>query len=188
MNRLNPIILLTRAGSSTHTKPVERASLVPSFLDSDVLDFTSDVDPAAAGKSTVLPPQPPSDSVDLLDGFYDMSVSVPTNTVTTPVAVSTSTSRSAAATAVTASAAGAEDDGEVSDHEDPQIEGDDLPQRREEYIKLFMRADIVYASPLTRALQTALASMCGHPALTKHKLTLYRWDNISFFLYACTNK
>jgi len=167
-------------GGSTHTKPVERASLVPSFLDSDILDFTSDADPAVPAKSTMppLPPPPPSDSVDLLDGFYDMSVSVPTNTVTTPVAASAPTSRSAAATAttaVTASAVGAaEDDGEVSDHEDPQIEGDDLPQRREEYIKLFMRADIVYASPLTRALQTALASMCGHPALTKHKLTLYR--------------
>ncbi len=168
--------LSTCTGSSTHTKPVERASVVPSFLDSDVLDFTSDAEPAAASKPTLLPPQPPpSDSVDLLDGFYDMSVSVPTNTVTTPVASSASTSRSAAATAATASvAAAAEDDGEVSDHEDPQIEGDDLPQRREEYIKLFMRADIVYASPLTRALQTALASMCGHPALTKHKLTLYR--------------
>ncbi len=148
---------------------------MPSFLDSDILDFTSDADPAPATKSTVpLPPPPPSDSVDLLDGFYDMSVSVPTNTVTSPVAASVSTSRSATATAATASIAGAEDDGEVSDHEDPQIEGDDLPQRREEYIKLFMRADIVYASPLTRALQTALASMCGHPALTKHKLTLYR--------------
>lgn len=51
---------------------------------------------------------------------------------------------------------------------------DDLPQRREEYIKLFMRADIVYSSPLTRALQTALAAMCGHSALTKNKLVLYR--------------
>jgi hypothetical protein len=51
---------------------------------------------------------------------------------------------------------------------------DDLPQRREEYIRLFMRADIVYVSPLTRAVQTALAAMCGHQALTKNKLTLYR--------------
>jgi len=59
-----------------------------------------------------------------------------------------------------------------SDHSDE--EDDDLPQRREEYIKLFMRADIVYASPLTRALQTALAAMCGHSALTKNKLTLNR--------------
>ena len=121
-----------------------------------------------------MPPPPPSDSVDLLDGFYDMSVSAPASTaVIPPVAASTPTSRTVAA-AAGASAAGADDDGEVSDHEDPQIEGDDLPQRRKEYIKLFMRADIVYASPLTRALQTALASMCGHPALTKHKLTLYR--------------
>ena len=145
---------------------------MPSFLDSDILDFTADVDPSAP-KST-MPPPPPSDSVDLLDGFYDMSVSAPASTaVIPPVAASTPTSRTVAA-AAGASAAGADDDGEVSDHEDPQIEGDDLPQRRKEYIKLFMRADIVYASPLTRALQTALASMCGHPALTKHKLTLYR--------------
>ena len=144
---------------------------MPSFLDSDILDFTADADPSAP-KST-MPPPPPSDSVDLLDGFYDMSVSAPTNTVTTPVAAPAPTSRAVTVTAGP-SAAGADDDGEVSDHEDPQIEGDDLPQRREEYIKLFMRADIVYASPLTRALQTALASMCGHPALTKHKLTLYR--------------
>lgn len=61
--------------------------------------------------------------------------------------------------------------------EDPQGSDeadDDLPQRREEYIKLFMRADIVYSSPLTRAVQTALAAMCGHSALTKNKLVLYR--------------
>eukprot|EP00598_Pedospumella_elongata_P005723 CAMPEP_0184980830 /NCGR_PEP_ID=MMETSP1098-20130426/10714_1 /TAXON_ID=89044 /ORGANISM="Spumella elongata, Strain CCAP 955/1" /LENGTH=577 /DNA_ID=CAMNT_0027504313 /DNA_START=415 /DNA_END=2148 /DNA_ORIENTATION=- len=165
---------VTPKGGSAHTKPVERASLVPSFLDSDILDFSSDADPSAP-KSTMppQPPPPPSDSVDLLDGFYDMSVSAPTSTaVTTPIAAPAPTSR-AVTVAAGASAAGTDDDGEVSDHEDPQIEGDDLPQRREEYIKLFMRADIVYASPLTRALQTALASMCGHPALTKHKLTLY---------------
>jgi hypothetical protein len=55
------------------------------------------------------------------------------------------------------------------------VDDDDLPQRREEYIRLFMRADIVYVSPLTRAVQTALAAMCGHQALTKNKLTLYRY-------------
>jgi hypothetical protein len=50
----------------------------------------------------------------------------------------------------------------------------DLTQRREEYVRLFMRADVVYSSPLTRAVQTALAAMCGHSSLTKTKLTLYR--------------
>eukprot|EP00428_Durinskia_dybowskii_P076483 CAMPEP_0170355624 /NCGR_PEP_ID=MMETSP0117_2-20130122/741_1 /TAXON_ID=400756 /ORGANISM="Durinskia baltica, Strain CSIRO CS-38" /LENGTH=1335 /DNA_ID=CAMNT_0010609673 /DNA_START=108 /DNA_END=4115 /DNA_ORIENTATION=- len=50
----------------------------------------------------------------------------------------------------------------------------DLPQRREEYVRLFLHADIVYSSPLTRALQTALAAMCGHSALVKNPLTLYR--------------
>jgi hypothetical protein len=62
----------------------------------------------------------------------------------------------------------------------------DLPQRREEYIRLFMRADIVYVSPLTRAVQTALAAMCGHQALTKNKLTLYRYVLI-WFVYTLWN-
>lgn len=66
--------------------------------------------------------------------------------------------------------------------ETDSVEDDDLPQRREEYIKLFMRADIVYASPLTRALQTALAAMCGHSALTKNKLTLNRYTYLHFFV------
>jgi hypothetical protein len=52
----------------------------------------------------------------------------------------------------------------------------DLTQRREEYVRLFMRADVVYSSPLTRAVQTALAAMCGHSSLTKTKLTLYRYQ------------
>lgn len=63
---------------------------------------------------------------------------------------------------------------ECDDPGESEEADDDLPQRREEYIKLFMRADIVYSSPLTRALQTALAAMCGHSALTKNKLVLYR--------------
>ncbi len=63
---------------------------------------------------------------------------------------------------------------ECADPGESDEEDDDLPQRREEYIKLFMRADIVYSSPLTRALQTALVAMCGHSALTKNKLVLYR--------------
>jgi hypothetical protein len=56
----------------------------------------------------------------------------------------------------------------------PSSGDDDLPRRREEYIRLFMRADIVYSSPLTRAVQTALAAMCGHTALEQNRLTLLR--------------
>lgn len=56
----------------------------------------------------------------------------------------------------------------------PPPDDADLPQRREEYVRLFLRADIVYSSPLTRAVQTALAAMCGHPALANNKLILYR--------------
>jgi len=110
--------------------------------------------------------------VDLLDGFYEMSVSAPVSSAVSPVPGSLV----GGALSADQSPLKPDDDAisEVSDHADPQVEDDDLPQRREEYIKLFMRADIVYASPLTRALQTALAAMCGHPALTKNKLTLYR--------------
>jgi hypothetical protein len=56
----------------------------------------------------------------------------------------------------------------------PSTGDDDLPRRREEYIRLFMRADVVYSSPLTRAVQTALAAMCGHTALEQNRLTLLR--------------
>ncbi len=160
------------------SKSKERTSVVPSFLDGDILDFTADADfappprpPTNSHARPSLPP-PAAESVDLLDGFYDMSVSAPVSSSVTPVPVSSGGALSADQSPLKPD----NDDeiSEVSDHADPQAEGDDLPQRREEYIKLFMRADIVYASPLTRALQTALASMCGHPALTKNKLTLYR--------------
>lgn len=48
-----------------------------------------------------------------------------------------------------------------------------IESRRSEYIKLFMHADKVYSSPLTRALETAVLSMEGHPALLAQGLTIY---------------
>ncbi|KAJ1440297.1 hypothetical protein B484DRAFT_466781 [Ochromonadaceae sp. CCMP2298] len=48
-----------------------------------------------------------------------------------------------------------------------------LACRREAYVRLFMRSDVVISSPLTRAVQTACAAMWGHSALTKNDLTLY---------------
>lgn len=48
-----------------------------------------------------------------------------------------------------------------------------LEQRREEYINLFMHADGVYSSPLTRALETAVVALEDHPALLSNGLTLY---------------
>jgi hypothetical protein len=62
-------------------------------------------------------------------------------------------------------------------------DGEDLPQRRAEYVRMFMRADSVYSSPLTRAVQTALAAMAGHGALKKNKLTLYRYAASPLYLF-----
>lgn len=48
-----------------------------------------------------------------------------------------------------------------------------IDDRREQYTKLFLHADKVYSSPLTRAIETALLSMEGHPALLSHGLILF---------------
>jgi broad specificity phosphatase PhoE len=48
-----------------------------------------------------------------------------------------------------------------------------VEQRRQDYMNLFLHADAVYSSPLTRALETAVLSMEGHPALTTRGITLY---------------
>jgi methionine-rich copper-binding protein CopC len=47
-------------------------------------------------------------------------------------------------------------------------------KRRQEYIKLFLHADRIYSSPLTRALETAVLSMEGHRAAKASGITLYR--------------
>ena len=47
-------------------------------------------------------------------------------------------------------------------------------KRRDGYVKLFLHADRVYTSPLTRAMQTALLSMEGHRAVECFGFTLYR--------------
>jgi hypothetical protein len=62
-------------------------------------------------------------------------------------------------------------DVETSDHQRERIE---LEQRRLIYIRLFLRADVVYSSPLTRAVQTALMALNGHHAFTKNNLCFYR--------------
>jgi hypothetical protein len=46
-------------------------------------------------------------------------------------------------------------------------------KRHEGYVRLFLHADRVYSSPLTRALQTAFLSMEGHRAVTSHGFVLY---------------
>ena len=97
---------------------------------------------------------------------------------------STPHSSTTATTATTASAYAAnhvnDDDGddrddhgdvETSDHQRERIE---LEQRRLIYIRLFLRADVVYSSPLTRAVQTALMALNGHHAFTKNNLCFYR--------------
>jgi len=44
--------------------------------------------------------------------------------------------------------------------------------QRQQYLRSFLQADVVYCSPLTRALQTALVLLEGHPALELGGLTL----------------
>ena len=51
---------------------------------------------------------------------------------------------------------------------------DAVDERRDGYIRLFMHADRVYSSPLTRAMQTALLSMEDHRAMNNNGLILYR--------------
>jgi phosphohistidine phosphatase SixA len=171
-----------------------RGSFVPSFLDSEILDFTTSDSPAHSRSSSAVPPSaavanlldlddapapPPSsanlaqrpmppipvlpavtDPFDLLDGYTDLTIS----------------SNSAGNANANGNGEAADDrsDGGTDSGGEENGGDDDLPQRREEYVRLFMRADIVYVSPLTRAVQTALAAMCGHQALAQRKLTLYR--------------
>ncbi len=57
-----------------------------------------------------------------------------------------------------------------------QIQGLDqnIEKRRKEFMRLFLHADRIYSSPLTRALETAVVSMEGHRALQGSGITLYR--------------
>lgn len=148
-----------------------RNSFVPSFVESDLLDFTGDSPastppppaplldlindespegaPAPPMKPPLLPPV--ADPFDLLDGYTDLSVDVNNGKIVEEEIIAQAEMEKAA------------------------VEGEDLPGRREEYIRLYMRADIVYTSPLTRAVQTALAAMCDHPALEHNCLTMYRY-------------
>ena len=163
-------------------EPSRKSSFVPSFLDSEILDFSGEESPVPppgaqppsvdlldfepanpSNTSGITPPPLPAvaDPFDLLDGYTEASV------------------QPAAAVSEVPSEEDCTEDGE-EDGEDA-----DLSQRREEYIRLFLLVDIVYTSPLTRAVQTALAAMCAHPALTKNKLTFYRCDAtlLNFVLY-----
>lgn len=53
-----------------------------------------------------------------------------------------------------------------------RVNQDLVEQRRQEYMKLFLHADAIYSSPLTRALQTAILTMNGHPATKTYGITL----------------
>lgn len=57
-----------------------------------------------------------------------------------------------------------------------QLQGLDhnIEKRKKEYMRLFLHADRIYSSPLTRALETAVVSMEGHKALQTSGITLYR--------------
>jgi len=66
---------------------------------------------------------------------------------------------------------GNDDDDEKSDYLRERIE---LKQRRLAFIRLFLRADVVYSSPLTRAVQTALMALHGHQAFVKNNIGFYR--------------
>jgi len=61
---------------------------------------------------------------------------------------------------------------ESVDHQRERIE---LEHRRLAFIRLFLRSDMVYTSPLTRAVQTALMAMYGHNAFVKSNLCFYRY-------------
>jgi hypothetical protein len=51
---------------------------------------------------------------------------------------------------------------------------ENIAKRRKEYMRLFLHADRIYSSPLTRALQTAVMSMDGHRCLESSGISLYR--------------
>jgi hypothetical protein len=51
---------------------------------------------------------------------------------------------------------------------------ENIAKRRKEYMRLFLHADRIYSSPLTRALQTAVMSMDGHRCLETSGISLYR--------------
>lgn len=53
------------------------------------------------------------------------------------------------------------------------VDAELVKQRSDEYMNLFIHADAIYSSPLTRALQTAVLSMDGHPATKAGGITLY---------------
>jgi broad specificity phosphatase PhoE len=50
---------------------------------------------------------------------------------------------------------------------------DEDAERRAGLLRAFLDADAVYSSPLTRAVQTALAALEGHPALARRPVTLW---------------
>jgi hypothetical protein len=56
-----------------------------------------------------------------------------------------------------------------------QLQGknENVEIRKKEYMKLFLHADAIYSSPLTRALETAVLSMDGHRALLASGISLY---------------
>jgi broad specificity phosphatase PhoE len=54
-----------------------------------------------------------------------------------------------------------------------RVNQDLVEQRRQEYMQLFLHADAIFSSPLTRALETAVLTMNGHPVTKTYGITLY---------------
>jgi hypothetical protein len=48
-------------------------------------------------------------------------------------------------------------------------------RRRDEFIRMFLSADRIYCSPLTRAVQSCLVALKGHQALKNHGITFARY-------------
>jgi broad specificity phosphatase PhoE len=64
-------------------------------------------------------------------------------------------------------------DVKLVDEHSGRVNQDLVEQRRQEYMKLFLHADAIFSSPLTRALETAVLTMNGHPVTKTHGITLY---------------
>jgi hypothetical protein len=58
----------------------------------------------------------------------------------------------------------------------------EIKTRRAEYKRLFLEADHVYCSPLTRAIETAFMALEGHKAMEAHGLILLRYLFMSFLI------
>lgn len=62
---------------------------------------------------------------------------------------------------------------ELPTSESTKTEGVNAEEKMQEYIQAFLATKQVYASPLTRAIETALIGLAGHEALSSCGVTLY---------------